>query len=529
VTVTASPPTIRSGEPQRGLRAGLALAKAFAAYLPAALLLPVVLAPPLNHDVAAILDFTQRWIGGEPLYTRLLDPNPPLIFLLNLLPAYIGTHTVVDAVVALQACILLLGAAVWWLALRTRRRGDEGPVERSFLDAAPVFVLLGAGYDFGQREHLMTLCAVPYLFLAARRARGEPGSHRFAIAVLAAAGFALKPYFLGIPALVELYVLTSLGWRSYLRDPVPRVMAAVWAIYLALLPLLFPDYLRVILPLVSAYYVGGTIWETLQGEPRLAIALVLLVPLVWIGIRGRSALTKILSLAAVGAAVSALIQRKGWSYHIVPIELLLCLLAGTLAARWLDGRRFDSRPHSRLTAAGLSMLGVLFMIYSGEAPWRELGYSFADEETELQALLVAAARDERVLILSPRIWPIYPAINYAHSHQTLPALNLWLLQGIYRECLPGGRLYRDLDEMGPVERKLYQTIAEEFAANPPKMVVIDQEPGTADCGKPFDLLEYFRRDPRFAATWSRYAFFAENNDLELYRRVDVSTGTGRAR
>jgi hypothetical protein len=175
------------------------------------------------------------------------------------------------------------------------------------------------------------------------------------------------------------------------------------------------------------------------------------------------------------------------------------------------------------------MLGVLFMISSGEAPWRELGYSFAYEETELQALLVAGARDERVLILSPRIWPIYPAINYAHSHQTLPALNLWLLQGIYRECLPGGRLYRDLDEMGPVERKLYQTIAEEFAANPPKMVVIDQEPGTADCGKPFDLLEYFRRDPRFAATWSRYAFFTENNDLELYRRVDVSTGTGRAR
>jgi hypothetical protein len=521
VTLTASPPTVRTDEPQRGLRAGLELAKTLTAYLPAALLLPVVLAPPLNHDVAAILDFTQRWIGGEPLYTRLLDPNPPLIFVLNLLPAYIGTHTDLDAVVALQACILLLGAAVWWLALRMRRRGDEGSVERSFLDAAPVFVLLGAGYDFGQREHLMTLCAMPYLFLAARRARGEPGSHRIPVVVLAAAGFALKPYFLGIPALVELYVLASLGWRSYLRGPVPWGMAAIWAIYLASLPLLFPDYLTVVLPLVSAYYVGGTIWETLQGEPRLDIALMLLVPLVLIASRGRSALAKILSLAAVGAAVSALVQRKGWSYHIVPIELLLCVLAGTLAARWLDRRRFELTS-SRLMAAGLSMLGVLFVIYSGEAPWRELGYSNADEEAELQALLVAAARDERVFVLSPRIWPIYPAINYAHSLQTWPAMSLWVLQGIYRECLPGGRRYRDLDEMGLVERHLYQTVTQEFAASPPKVVAFDHEPGMPDCGKEFDLLEYFKRDPRFAAAWSRYSFLGEGAGLDLYRRVDGS-------
>jgi hypothetical protein len=529
VTLTASPPSVPSDEPQHGLSAGLELAKTFAAYLPAALLLPVVLAPPLNHDVAAILDFTQRWIGGEALYTRLTDPNPPLIFVLNLLPAYIGTHTVLDAVIALQACILLLGAVVWWLALRERRRSDEGPAERFFLDAAPVFVLLGAGYDFGQREHLMTLCAVPYLFLGARRARGEPGSHRFAVVALAAVGFALKPYFLGIPALVELYVLSSRGWRAYLRDPVPWVMAAIWTIYLASLPLLFPDYFTVVLPLVSTYYVGGTIWEPLLTEPRLGTALVLLVPFAWIAFRGEGALAKVLSLAAIGAAASALVQRKGWSYHIVPIELLIAVLAGTLAARWLDARRFDLRADSRLMAAGLSMLGVLFVIFSGEAPWRELGYRFADEETELRALLVATARDERVLILSPRVWPIYPAINYAHSHQTWPSMTIWVLQGFYRECLPGGRQYRDLAEMGPVERGLYQTVVQEFAANPPKVIAFDQIPGIPECGKEFDLLEYFKRDPRFAAAWSRYAFFAASSGLDLYLRVDASTDAGRAR
>jgi len=489
------------------------------AYLPAFLLLPVVLAPPLNHDVAAILDFTQRWIGGEALYARLLDPNPPLIFLLNLLPTYLGTYTGLDAVVALQGCVLLLGAVVWWLASRVRRLSDEGSIERHFLDVAPVFVLLGAGYDFGQREHLMALGALPYLFLSARRARGEPGAHRFAVAILAAVVFALKPYFLGVPALVELYVLLSLGWRPYLRDPVPWVMAAVWVTYLGSLPILFPDYLKVVLPLISSNYLGGTIWETVL-QPRMAIALVLLIPLVWIAFLGRDALVKISALAAVAATVSALMQRKGWSYHIVPIELFGCVLAGTLAARWLDLRHSARRKDPQLMAAGLSMLCVLFVVSSGEAPWRELGFRNADEQTELKALLVQSARNERVLVLSPRIWPVYPALNYVHAHQTLPSMSLWVLQGAYRECLPGGRQYRELGEMGLAERTLFQTVVREFAADPPKVVAIDQIPGMPNCGQDFDLLAYFKRDPGFASTWSRYAFYAESSGLDLFRLVD---------
>jgi hypothetical protein len=65
---------------------------------------------------------------------------------------------------------------------------------------------------------------------------------------------------------------------------------------------------------------------------------------------------------------------------------------------------------------------------------------------------------------------------------------------------------------------------EEFAADPPKLVAIDQTAGIPACGgKEFDLLAYFKRDPRFASTWSRYAFLAESSDLDLYRRVDGST------
>jgi len=62
-----------------------------------------------------------------------------------------------------------------------------------------------AGYDFGQREHLAVLMSLPYLAVAALRLQPAPVSRswRSGVALVAAIGFAIKPHFLLVPALVE--------------------------------------------------------------------------------------------------------------------------------------------------------------------------------------------------------------------------------------------------------------------------------------------------------------------------------------
>jgi hypothetical protein len=68
---------------------------------------------------------------------------------------------------------------------------------------------------------------------------------------------------------------------------------------------------------------------------------------------------------------------------------------------------------------------------------------------------------------------------------------------------------------------MFDAVAEDFAADPPKLVVIDRIPGIPLCGKAlFNLLEYFKQDPKFASTWSRYEFIRENDDLDFYRRIE---------
>jgi hypothetical protein len=508
------------------LRAGL---RRLPALLPALVFLPMVLSPPLNHDVAAVLQFSQRWRAGERLYTDLIDVNPPLIYVLNLIPAWIASVTPLDGVASLRLCLLAFGAACWWLAVRARDRAAEGPAERALLDVLPALFLLDAGYDFGQREHLMAVAALPYVLAAARRVAGDVPRGRVAIALIAGIAFAVKPYFLGVPGLVELAVLIGVGWRRWLRDPVPWLMAGVWLAYLASLPLVFAAYLDFVLPLVWDYYLdlGGLSVVQVLFVPRMAVALCLLMPLLWIAFRPAvpfrapgAALPRLMGLAALGAVASAVVQHKGWSYHIVPIELFSCGLAAVLATRWLDRIRATTfAPGPWKIAAALGGLFALYAISNGEAPWKELDYRNS-EVAELTAQLREHAAGERVLVLSPGIYPIFPALNYAGVKATLRTMNMWLLQGAYGDCLPDGRRYREVWEMPRPEFFVYRTVAEDFARAPPAAVVVDTEPGIPWCGKEFDFVEYFTRHPLFAEVWSQYQLTAQWDHFRLYTRKE---------
>jgi len=510
-----------------------AVARLLPALIPALVFVPIVLAPPLNHDVAAVLNFSERWLGGERLYVDLIDVNPPLIYVLNIIPAFLEQITPLDGVRALQLCLFLFGFYAWFLANRTRARALEGAAERALLDALPALFLFCGGYDFGQREHLMVVAALPYLFASSRRAMGARPRGGFAIGVLAALCFALKPHFLAIPALVELAVIASRrrleggqAWRRTWRDPVVLGMGCVWLAYAISLPLVFSDYLDVVVPLVWDFYVdlgGLSVWDVVL-LPRMATALLLLAPVLALAagpaLRRDGALPRMLAVAAIGALASALAQHKGWSYHIVPIEMLALALGLLLAARWLDGQGAMRTRRTAVRAAGaLAGLFALYVVSNGEAPWKEIEYSSSDA-AGLADLLGEEARGERVLVMSPGIWPIFPALNYADVQMTLREMNMWLLEGAYETCLANGHRYREAWEMGRPEFYMFRTVAEDFARAPPAAVVVDKQPGIPWCGEQFDFIAYFTRHPLFAEVWSHYRLAASWGRYQVFTRKD---------
>jgi hypothetical protein len=504
----------------------LARAPRALAMLPAAAFLLMVLAPPLNHDVAAILNFAERWVGGERLYRDLIDVNPPLIFVLTAIPAWIARWAPLDGVQALLFCVLACCLAAWRMTARLRRDRAEGTVERAVLDALVPLAILLPAYDVGQREHLMALFAIPYAFLAARRIEGPPVGRplAWAVTLAAAVGFALKPHFLVVPLLVEALVLLRRGPAAALRDPLPWGMAAVWLLYLASLPLLFPAYLDFVLPLVMGFYLanGGVgLFDVLMTAP-FAPAALLLAALAPFALRpGAGATAQALLAVGVGGAIAAWVQHKGWSYHIVPMAMAGALLAGLLASCWMDRALPPARAAAVAPRFALAVaVAVALLHVRGESPWRQIWY-FELRDGQIATTLRREVAGERLLVLSPDIYPVYPALNYARARSTLRTMNLWLLVGAYPDCPEGAPRYRETWEMSRPEFLVYRTVAEDFARAPPAGVLVAKNSGIPRCGaEDFDPIAYFSRHPAFAETWRRYTRVVHMDTYLLYVRED---------
>jgi hypothetical protein len=498
---------------------GLALA-------PAALFLLMVLAPPLNHDVAAILDFAERWVAGERLYHDLIDVNPPLIFVLTAIPAAIARWTPLAGVQALLLCVLGCCLAAWRLTVRLRAGRTEGAVERAVLDALVPFAVVLAAYDVGQREHLMALFAIPYAFLAARRIEGlaTPRGLAWTVTLAAALGFALKPHFLAVPVLVEALVLLRRGPSAALRDPLPWGMACVWLAYLAAIPLLFPLYLDFVVPLVMGFYLGNGgigLFDVLLTD-KLGPALLLLAALAVPALRRDAGpVAQALLAVGLGGALSAWVQHKGWSYHIVPLATAGALLAGILAARWLDRALPAARAAAVAPGVALALVLAIALVHvRGESPWRQIWY-FDLRDGQLTTALRREVAGERLLVLSPDIYPVYPALNYARARSTLRTMNLWLLEGAYPDCPEGAPRYHETWEMSRPEFLVYRTVAEDFARAPPAGVLVAKHSGIPRCGaEDFDPIAYFSRHPAFAETWRRYTRVVHMDSYLLYLRED---------
>jgi hypothetical protein len=311
------------------------------------------------------------------------------------------------------------------------------------------------------------------------------------------------------------------------RDPVPWLMAGVVAAYGLFVLVFLPEYLASVVPLVRAQYLDLGLgndgrWGVLLDSPLTPTAALFAPLAVVAAVVSREPLARLLALASFGAIVFALVQGKGWAYHVLPAEVFVITLAAVLAceAAGRVGTTWSAAARGLLSFALLA--SVLTAAYAGAALQRPLfGIKRAFPSSQAGQLLVRVEREagnRPVLALTPGLYPHFPVLNYAGRPQALRFMNLWLLQSAYARCLPDGARYREPDAMPPAERLLLRAVVEDIGKFAPRMVVVDKYPGIPWCGKEFDFIEYFLRDPAFAAHWSHYEFVEEFDRYRIFVR-----------
>ena len=485
--------------------------------------------PPINHDVAAILDVSGRWVGGERLYVEIIDENLPLTFVVHALPVLTAKFLPGSATFWFTAWVVAGIFASFWACRRLVRLVPSADHALTEALLPPVLLFLFTvlpNEHFGQREHIMFVACAPYLIASMARAEGVALTRGAAIAIGLVAGvaFAMKPHYLVIPAAVELYLLIRRGWRTALSDPIPWSIGLVTVAHIASMYTIFADYGRFVLPLtVEAYApIGDEGWRGVLASNVLAPTLIALVIFGVIAVVFTKTISaRVLVVFGIGAAISAIAQAKGWPYHVLPALSAVILLAALTVSQTVDRYLPISRSGHHLPVAVISAT-LMVLLYFQAALYTPPFYKQRQFEDSiggrLQHIIEQNAPHRTLLALSPGIYPLWPLINYIGGRMSMRFLSMWVLQGVYATCDDFPALYNPPDTMGDSEKFVFESVSEDFAREQPDLVIVDRIPGIPRCqGKEFDYLEYFMQNRVFADAFENYEHLMDFDRYRIYR------------
>lgn len=439
----------------------------------------------------------QLWIGrqlnhGAHLYSDIIETNPPLWFWMAMPVDRLSDlfHLRSDHVL-----ILLIGfAAALSVTATDRLLGPISNGRRTLFLAFASLVLVGTSWlEFGQREHITLIGALPYAaLLAARRARQpvRPGLAA-AIGVGAALGFALKHYFLIVPLLLEVWLIATLGkkWRPARSET--AAVAFVGVLYATALLLGARDYLTNIVPMLLLAY-GATGAKRLVDlfQPAVITALISIVLLLSNRrfLRSESSgIAATLTVSAIGFTIAYFIQAKGWSYHALP---MLGCAAIALAAALCVGVNV-----SRITTLAAPALLLLPFAIAVQQGLHE-----SEAEKDVVRAVQGMHEADTVGFISPDPsfgWHVIPerGLRFALRYN-----GFWMMQAVVSNELRGGADPR-LTQLG---RQVVRETTEDFECTPPRRIIVNRpSPAAARAGE-FDILAFFMRDPKFASLLAHY-------------------------
>lgn len=486
----------------------------------------------LNHDVSYFVHFSRWLLQGRPL-SDLLDGNLPMAWLLFMPSAALVQFGLLDEPSAVRAVFWLyfLVSTALTIGVLSRLESRERAVAVGWIAAFVLVATVAPGFSFGQREHACVLFGMPYLATAVLRLQGGSGprnSIAVSIGLIAGIGFALKPYFLAVPALVELLLLARLGWRSLLVRSESLVLALTVLAYVVMAALLIPDYLKFTIELTrSTYWAYDTVNLPVLieryfnvAQPAMYGAVIALLTRTW------SKQHTVMLLAGVGYSVSYFVQSKGFVYHAYPVLVCSTAFLGISLGRGVTGVGTGWRTSGLLRHALTALVVLLALpptkrIHDDVVRWY-ITHNVAWGSTGQfrQAVIdtvnrVAPSPQAYFFAFTTHPFPGFPTVSYTNAE--------WSGRSIVQAIIPA---YARLDEVvDPVLRERvvraaeYQRrmVIEDFERRPPSIVFAERTVSRLGMsGRQFDDISFYRTDPRFRRIWDKYEEYPPMGPLRVF-------------
>lgn len=376
----------------------------------------------LNHDSSWYLVSTEMYLNGAGLYTDILEINPPLAFYLTVPPVALANALSSDPTEAyiMYSIAIGVGSSLWSLAI-LHRSNLSLFARRAFLATILIVLFALPIAEFGQREHLMLLFAMPFFLSVLLRNRSDEigGMHQIALGLAASVGLLLKPYFLLIPAAMGLMRLWQERNPAIFLDRSYLALAAATIAYLIFIFWGHPAYLERIVPFATEVYASyGMDVRSVLLRAEL-VALLVLGIAIWRFDLASDRISQMLLAANVAAALLYLLQFKGWNYQILPLAAFEAITVGWILIRRHPVVRKDAVAAILLMLALVMTLGIQL----ARGPYTSASSASFSKFVEREG--------QSILVLSTNVSASFPFVNEVSGKWASHYSAQWLIPGAY--------------------------------------------------------------------------------------------------
>ena len=388
-----------------------------------------------------------------------------------------------------------------------------------------VFLIL-PGNSLGQKDYFSLLLGLPYLFLVAAKTQSikTNTSNDIIIGLLAALGFSIKPYFIVIPLIIEIYlILKHKNIFFWLRTETITLVIMLF-ILLLLIVITAPEYFTQMVPFGIIYskdrYVPWSI--ILLQPPALFCYLSLIYAFILKNKLKNKTLIIILSLGTLGFLITYLIQKRIWSYHLLPAFSLAIIIVILMLSELIDQFYYLLNKKTNEQMFNIIILSIMLLL-----PLFIINQSFRS-----QAIKYYQADLTQLNMLIKKYSP-HQTI-YVFDSDSLTNILLQYTRATYRPRLPMNcmlaTILREIqlthspntkEKLLNKKQALTQYMIHDFQDNKAKLVFVDTRRFKPfHEGLPnFSYISFLSRDQKFKQIWKRYHFLTNYKDHAVYIKM----------
>ena len=479
---------------------------------------------PANHDISWLVHLSGRVLGGEKLYTWIMESNPPFIVFFNFPAVVIAKVASLKNIYGyyLYVYLIIIISLLTVYKLSATTIGSLSLRSRQLFYLTLIFIIFSIPYrDFGQREHLAMVLILPYLFSVPARLNNAAISMPWLIiaGLFAGLGFALKPFFIIIWLAVEIYTFFNNSAKRYNFPLNNLITLAIYISYIFYL-VLFSNYDKMLSIIRHTYWAFDQPLKPFFDLGYFIPVIICLVVFCFKFPKPYQQMIAILQITTICFWLFAAIQQKWHYYHFYPGLALAILLSG-LALCLLMDTAGETRFRKYGETGMIALLTGAMLFYSALQVGKGYYYSRNAYFANHVALAKKYANKKPVYALSTNLLHTFPLVNYSGAFWPYRIPSLWFFPGTMnakhkkRKIFFQGTYYNEKE----FQEALANFIIAELEKTPPELLIVDDSPEKPGFkGQKFDFIEYFSRYDRFKQLFDHYRLINKVDNLLYYQR-----------